>query len=188
MRPLSLVRGDQSPARRSALDVMLDTIYEQHVADVHRWVRRLAGPQEDVEDLVHEVFLVAIRRRADFRGDGKIKTWLFRITGHVVKGRRGRDRVRRWLLNRHGDVLATERGATATPLEQMEKAEGAVRLYAALDKIPDRYRTPIILYEIDGMTGQEVADLVGVSLGAIWVRLHRGRARLFRELAKVEVR
>ena len=131
---------------------------------------------------------MAIRRRAEFRGDGKLKTWLFRITGHVVKNRRGRDRARRGLLNRHGDVLVSERAATLTPLEEMEKAEGAVRLYAALDKIPDRYRTPIILYELEGMTGQEVADLVGVSLGAIWVRLHRGRARLLRELALAEAR
>jgi DNA-directed RNA polymerase specialized sigma24 family protein len=54
--------------------------------------------------------------------------------------------------------------------------------------LPDRYRTPLILYEIDGMTGQEVADLLGMSIAAIWVRLHRGRARLLRELAKMENR
>jgi RNA polymerase sigma factor (sigma-70 family) len=186
MKRLGLSRGDEVSERRHSLDALLDRIYEHHVSDVHRWVRRLAGPREDVEDLVHEVFLVALRRRAEFRGDGKLTTWLFRIARLVVKDRRGRERARRWLFLRHGEVLASERRAVVTPLEEIERREGETRLYAALDRIPDRYRTPLILFEIDGMSGPEVAELTGVSLGAIWVRLHRGRARLLRELARTE--
>src|ERR1041384_6415976 len=67
-------------APRDTLDELLDRMYEHHVRDVHRWVARLAGPRDDIEDLVHEVFLVAMRRRGEFRGDGKVSTWLFRIS------------------------------------------------------------------------------------------------------------
>ena len=187
MKPLRVARGDDLPQRQNSLDEVLDRIYERHVSDVHRWASRLASPGEDVEDVVHEVFLVAMRRYGEFRGDSKVSTWLFRITERVIKGRRTRDRVRRWLFARHTEDLATEPLAVVTPLEQMERRERARRLYEALDRLPDRYRTPLILYEIEGLSGQALAELLGMKLGAVWVRLHRGRARLLSELAKAEL-
>ena len=174
------------PCQRDAMDAVLDRIYERHVADVDRWVRRLTGPREDVEDLVHEVFLVAVRRRGSFRGEASVKTWLFRIAHNVVRGRRRRERVRGWLFARHAEDLPAERCSIVTPLEEMEKREQSARLYAALDRMPDDYRTALILYEIEGLSGEQVAELVGVPLGTIWVRLHRGRARLLRELSREE--
>jgi RNA polymerase sigma-70 factor, ECF subfamily len=176
------------PGRQDPLDMVLDQVYERHVADVDRWVRRLVGPREDVEDLVHEVFVVAIRRRGSFRGDASVKTWLFRIAHHIVRGRRRRERVRHWLFMRHVDELPATGARTVTPLEEMEQREQSARLYAALDRLSDDYRTALILYEIEGLSGEQVAELVGVSLGTLWVRLHRGRARLLRELAKEEER
>ena len=189
VKQLHVGHGDDDvPVQKDSLDEMLDRIYDRHVLDVHRWVRRLTGPRDDLEDLVHEVFLVAFRRRGEFRGDGTLTTWLFRITELVVKNRRARDRTRRWLFARHSEDLVAERVAAATPLEEIEHRERIVRLYAALDRLPDRYRTPLVLYEIDGMTGQDLAELLGMTVGATWVRLHRGRARLLRELAKMENR
>lgn len=173
--------------REDSVDAILDRIYEHHVADVDRWVRRLVGPREDVEDLVHEVFLVAVRRRGSFRGDASVKTWLFRIAHRVVRGRRRRERVRRWLFARHGETLQVERSNTVTPLEELERYEKTAHLYAALDRLPDDYRTALILYEIEGLSGEQVAELVGVQLGTVWVRLHRGRARLLRELSREDV-
>jgi RNA polymerase sigma-70 factor, ECF subfamily len=180
---LGIAQAVATPPRRNALDEVLDRIYERHVADVDRWVRRLVGPREDVEDIVHDVFLVAVRRRGSFRGDASVKTWLFRIAHHVVRGRRRRDRVRRWLFQRHADGLSAASGPITTPLEEIEQREQAARLYAALDRLPDDYRTALILYEIEGLSGEEVAELLDVQLGTIWVRLHRGRARLLRELS-----
>ena len=185
---LELSQPDEVSARRDSLDRALDNIYERHVSDVHRWVRRLIGPREDVEDLVHEIFLVAMRRRGEFRGDGKVTTWLFRITTLVVKDRRGRERTRRWLFAQHGDQLAGGRAPVVTPLDDLERQERSLLLYAALDRLPDRFRTPIILYELEGLAGDALAELLGITRGALWVRLHRGRARLLRELAKLEPR
>ena len=184
MTKLEVASVATRPCRQDAIDVVLDRVYERHVADVDRWVRRLVGPREDVEDLVHEVFLVAVRRRGSFRGEASVKTWLFRIAHHVVRGRRRRDRVRRWLFARHAETLPAERSAIVTPLEEIERREQSARLYAALDRVPDEYRTALILYEIEGLSGEQVAELVGVQLGTIWVRLHRGRARLLRELSR----
>jgi RNA polymerase sigma-70 factor (ECF subfamily) len=111
---------------------------------------------------------------------------VFRIAHHVVRGRRRRERVRRWLFARHVEELPREPSPTVTPLEEMEQRERTDRLYGVLDRLPDDYRTALILYEIEGLSGEHVAELVGVTLGTLWVRLHRGRARLLRELAREE--
>jgi RNA polymerase sigma-70 factor (ECF subfamily) len=187
MKPLRVARGDDIPVRQSSLDEVLDRIYERHVSDVHRWASRLAPADEDVEDVVHEVFLIAMRRCGEFRGDSKVSTWLFRITERVIKGRRHRARARRWLFARHVEEMASEPLAVVTPLEQIELRERATRLYEALDRLPDRYRTALILYELEGLSGQSLAELLGMKPGAVWVRLHRARSRLLRELAKAEL-
>jgi RNA polymerase sigma factor (sigma-70 family) len=187
MKPLVASRSSGPSLGRNAVDEVLDRIYERHVADVHRWTTRLSGPGEDVEDVVHEVFLIAMRRYGEFRGDSKVSTWLFRITARVVSSRRKRERARRWSFSRHVEDPASERLAMVTPLDELETRERSARLYHALDELPDRYRTPLILYEIEGLPGPALAELLGMSLGALWVRLHRGRARLLVELAKAEL-
>jgi RNA polymerase sigma-70 factor (ECF subfamily) len=186
IRKLGIVPAVTHTPRRDPVGETLDLIYEQHVAEVSRWVRRLVGPREDAEDLVHDVFLVAVRRRGEFRGDSSVKTWLFGITHFVVRSWRRRGRVRRWLFSRHAEVLPERHEVALSPLESIEQREQTARLYAALDRLPDCYRTPLILYEIEGLSGDQVAELLGVRSGALWVRLHRGRARLLRELTREE--
>src|SRR5512136_3260538 len=78
-------------------EALFDHLYESYEPMVERWVRRLVGPTAEVEDLVHDVFVVALRRRREFRGDAKVSTWLFRITQLVVRKRRFRRRLRQFL-------------------------------------------------------------------------------------------
>jgi RNA polymerase sigma-70 factor (ECF subfamily) len=171
------------PPRKDALDEELDRLYESHAGIVERWVRRLVGPAGEVQDLIHDVFVVALRRRREFRGDARPQTWLFRITQNVVASRRRRDRLRRWLLARHTEDPSTQPATPGTPLEHIERREQQARLYAALERLPEAYRTAIILYELEGLSGQEIADLLGEDVNAVWVRLHRARTKLLRALA-----
>jgi len=164
----------------------LDELYERHADDVKRWARRLAGPRADLEDLLHDVFVIALRRRFTFRGEATIKTWLFRITHNVVRSRMRRGVVRGLIFRRRQDELVAAAPSPATPHEEIERQERHARLYDALDLLPDCYRTTLILYEIEGLPGEEVALLTGVSLGTVWVRLHRGRAKLLASLTKKE--
>jgi RNA polymerase sigma-70 factor (ECF subfamily) len=76
---------------------LFDHLYENYEPSIERWVRRLAGPSAEVEDLVHDVFVVALRRRSEFRGDAMVTTWLFRITEFVVRKRRFRRKLRQCL-------------------------------------------------------------------------------------------
>lgn len=170
----------EAPARTDPLD----ELYERYGGDVKRWARRLAGPSADLDDLLHDVFVVAIRRGFLDRGEASITTWLFRITHHVVRNRRRRAYVRGLLFSRHRDDLAASVPAHPTPQEEMERREQHGQLYRVLDRLPDRYRTAIILYEIEGLSGEQIAEMTGVGVGTVRVRLHRGRAKLLDLLAK----
>lgn len=158
--------------------VDLAEAYRRHAADVSRWARRLLGPGGDAEDVLHDVFLIAQRRLGEWRGQAKLGTWLYAITVNVVQEHRRKEKWRRWL--RLERILPVGRKAPATPLETLESRRAADLTYRLLDGLPEAERTALILFELEGLSGEEIAALVGEAVGTIWVRLHRARAR-FRE-------
>lgn len=156
----------------------IETIYDRYAPRVERWARRLAGPQFDGEDLLHDIFLVVMRRWHEFRGEAMITTWLFHITQQVVRWRRRNDALRRWLWGRHGQDTVDAQTSVPTPVEELERREENLRLYAALDRLPEKYRTTLVLFALEGLSGEQIAELTNSEVGAVWVRLHRARARL----------
>jgi RNA polymerase sigma-70 factor (ECF subfamily) len=185
-KPLSDDSGSAATSAaclRERMSDSLDQIYETYEPMVERWVRRLTGPGAEVEDLVHDVFLVALRRMHEFRGDAKISTWLFRITELIVRKRRFRKRVHGFLGLVFRDNATALAPRSPTPLEELERRQQCALLYAALDRLPEKYRTPVIMFDIDGRSAQEVANLLGIKTNAVWVRVHRARARLLDELS-----
>jgi RNA polymerase sigma-70 factor (ECF subfamily) len=177
----------EHPAIKAELDasdpeLLFDHLYENYEPMVERWVRRLAGPGAEVEDLIHDVFVVALRRRGEFRGEAKVSTWLFRITELVVRKRRFRRKLRQCLdvLHRSHEIAVVL--PSPTPLEVIEQRQQVQRLYAALDRLPDKYRTAVILCDIENVGAEEVGHLLGLTANAVWVRVHRGRAMLLERL------
>jgi RNA polymerase sigma factor (sigma-70 family) len=112
---------------------------------------------------------------------------LFRITNNVVRNRRRRGIIRGLLLRRHQDEMLAAVPTPPTPQDEMERCERRTRLYQALDRLPDCYRTTLILFEIERLSGDEVAELTGVSVDTVWVRLHRGRSRLLEHLTREDL-
>jgi RNA polymerase sigma-70 factor (ECF subfamily) len=174
--------GAAAPAGAAAAD--LTQIYRAHAADVSRWARRLLGPQGDAEDVVHEVFLVAHRRLPEWRGEAKITTWLYAITVRVVRERRRRERLRGWL--RLSLRARPDEAPPPTPLQSLESRRAMETTYRILDGLPDRERTAFILFELEGLSGEEIAAVTGDSVGSVWVRLHRARARFREAFARTE--
>ncbi|MES1209298.1 MAG: RNA polymerase sigma factor [Pseudomonadota bacterium] len=184
-----------SPALDPAHRLDLGTLYGEHADTVARWVTRLAGPDLDVEDIVHEVFLVACRRLDEFRGDAKITTWLYEIAVRIVQDRRRSRRRRQWLFNRvsfpnqgselePAPVAAEQPNALALPV----KKEASATLYEILDGLPEKYRTTVILFELEGLTGQEIAAVTKTSVANVWIRLHRARQRFLKTFLEREAR
>ncbi len=160
----------------------LDLIYRAHAPLVATWASRLAGPTCDLEDLVQEVFLVVERRLPSFRGDAKLTTWLYQITHNVVRSHRRKARVRRWLSGSAEETAGELPSTDSTPIEDLERARARATVYGALDEMGDKYRTVFILFELEGLSGQEIAELTGTKLGTVWVRLHRARAEFERRI------
>lgn len=161
----------------------LDTLYREHAAAVARWVAHLGGPGIDVDDLVHEIFLVVQRRLGEFRGEAKVTTWLYGITERVVSARRRRDRARRWMRRVwRGDVEQATATSQLTPVEELERQRAREAVYRVLDHLGEKYRQLLILFELEGLSGEEIAALTGLKTGTVWVRLHRARLLFLAEL------
>ncbi len=142
----------------------------------------MGGPGTDVEDIVQEVFLAAHRKLAGFRGDSSPSTWLYRITLNVIRHRRRKERWRRWLGGSAAEVAGDVAAAEPSPLESADARQASEKLYRALDGMKEKYRTVLILFEIDGLSGDEVAAVTGAKVATVWVWLHRARAELARRL------
>ena len=152
-------------------------MYRLYAPVVAKFAFRLGSPSSDVEDIVHDVFLVVERRLPAFRErEGTLSTWLFRITQNVVRERRRSQRWRKWLL---GLGAPAARRVVAAPAGN-SRNEAADAVYSVLEGVPEKYRTTLILFEIEGMTGEEIASLTGEPVATVWVRLHRGRALMLK--------
>jgi RNA polymerase sigma-70 factor (ECF subfamily) len=153
-------------------------LYRDHVQEVARWVSRLGGPESDREDLVQEVFLVARQKLPSFRGEAKVTTWLFRICHNVVRGKRRRLAWRRWLGGDPQETAGHLADPGQGPDEALDQRRSVAALYRALDRLREPKRTVLILFELEGMSGEQIAELTGVKPGTVWVQLHRARREL----------
>lgn len=162
-------------------------LYQAHAQRVAAWVSRLAGPQADVEDLVQEVFLQAHRALGSFRGDCKPTTWLYTITERVVRARRRRDRLRR-LLTVFGARIEEVAADEPSACDSLERREAARLIYLALDGLREKYRTIFILFQIEGLSGEEIAELKGLKIATVWVRLNRARAQMSARIRALQKR
>jgi RNA polymerase sigma-70 factor (ECF subfamily) len=171
-------------SREAPVPLDIGQLFSRYHQRVALWVRLLGGPRIEVEDAVQEVFLVAQRRLRRLEREEELITWLRRVTENVV-----RDQRRRWRRDEQAvDVSAGfDRVADSTPLQPdlIARREAMYRVYAALDKMSDRYRTVFILFEIEELSGQEISAIKGIKLGTVWVWLHRARVEFFQRLAEL---
>ena len=166
--------------------VDIDELYRQHAPTVARWAARLGGPAVEVQDVVQDVFLVARRRLQRFDGSANITTWLFRATERIVLAARRKARRRDWLSRTPSDLAPAGPRSRPTPLEAVERDELAGIVYRLLDRLPERQRQVLILFEMEGLSTAEIAALTGSLIPTVRVQLHRARARMAKLYASTE--
>jgi RNA polymerase sigma-70 factor (ECF subfamily) len=155
----------------------LDVAYRLHAADVSRWLRRISR-QDDVSDLLHEVFVVAQRRSREFRGDASARTWLYAISLRVVAAWRRKQRLRRFFFLEPKDARnVPEPIEPSTPFTAVEAKRATEAVHRVLDALSERDRTLILLFELEGLSAVQIQSILGLSSNGVWVALHRARKR-----------
>jgi RNA polymerase sigma-70 factor (ECF subfamily) len=135
---------------------------------------RVGGPGVDADDLLQELFVVALNQAHRFGDAGPPRPWLYGVAFKLLQAARRKVRFRRFL----GLEVAEEPSHPETPGTLFEHREASQRLYAMLDQLSEKKRTVIILYEIEGWKGEEIAAQLGCPLKTVWTRLFHARRDL----------
>ena len=158
-----------------------DEIVDQHTARVYRLAYRLTGNAHDAEDLTQEVF-VRVFRSLDTYTPGTFEGWLHRVTTNLfLDGARRKQRIR-------FDALSDERASrlrSTSPSPDMAYADMHFEddVERALATLPPDFRAAVVLCDVEGLTYEEIAEILDAKLGTVRSRIHRGRAMLRTALA-----
>ncbi|MBN2497256.1 MAG: sigma-70 family RNA polymerase sigma factor [Deltaproteobacteria bacterium] len=148
------------------------------------YLGRLSGDAALAEDLAQEAFVRFFRSICSYDERGSLQAYLYRIASRLAYSARRRTRRRRGLF------LSWQAGACAAagppgPQEAVRSAELQLRVRQALDGLPLRLRIPLVLHALEGLSIAEIAAVTRTAEGTVKSRIHRGRARLRRDLAAV---
>jgi len=170
---------DNPPRPEPSTPVDLGALYTAHAPFLARTVARLVGAGPQVDDVVQEVFLIAHRKRVALAEHPEPRAWLYRTARHVVQHHR-RSLARRLRLAEAATHVEAPRGEDA-PDRALERQRHGDAIRAIVRALPDKQREVFVLYELEQLSGDEVAALVGVPVGTVWTRLHHARKR-FKDL------
>jgi len=165
--------------RASELD--LRSLYVEHGGFLWRSLQRLGVRDSDLEDVLQEVLMVVHRRASSFDSRrSKMTTWLFGICLRVARGHRRRAYFRRERLHE----TALERAHECTPETDLEQRDLERRLKSILDQMSLEKRATFVLFELEGLPCEQIAELMGVPLGTVHSRIHAARAHFKAALAQ----
>ena len=146
-------------------------IFDDHARYIWRTLRHLGIPEADAPDLCQEVFVTVHRKLSSFEGRSTFRTWLYGICIRVASEHRRRPHVRNETPHSEPQPEFSAESASA-PDSNWEQRSALQRLLGVLD---DAKREVVVLYEIEGFTMKEVADIVQCPLQTAYSRLHAGR-------------
>ena len=156
------------------------TLVRSHQNGVFTLAMRILGNRETAADVAQDALVRAWRALPRFRGEAAFSTWLHRITVNTAST--ARRRQRRHAAVPLDDVSAALEDDGIGPERAGENAELRDALRAALAGLPDSQRAVVVLKDVYGWSHQEVSDVLGITVTAAKVRLHRARRRLQAEL------
>jgi RNA polymerase sigma-70 factor (ECF subfamily) len=164
----------------------LETLVRTHTGTLLRVARRFLRSEEDARDAVQDAFVSAFRALDRFAANAQLATWLHRIVVNACLMRLRTQRRRpeeeleallpRFREDGHQLEPSEPWSETAETLLEREELRGVVR--AAIDELPDTYREVVLLRDIEELSTEEAADVLGVTPNAVKIRLHRARQAL----------
>jgi len=169
----TLIAGVLSGDRRAGRE-----LYDRHAPRVYRLVFRMVGDEELAREFTQDTFVKAFSRLEGFRQECALSTWLHAIALSMVRS--GMRRITRF-RTREADLL--EAAELPSPSGHRGDPDLRDRLASALEALPEKFRTVVVLHDVEGYTHQEIAVMTGVPEGTCKTRLANGRAKLRESLA-----
>ncbi len=164
----------------------MEQVLSQYETRVYRFGLRMCGNEDDARDVLQETLLAAFKNLSSFRGDSQLSTWLYQVArSFCLKQRRRREGE----PAHHEDVTTTEVQHLATgrppPDGQTHAREVGEVIQAAMSSLKHEFREALVLRDVEGLSADEAAEVVGIEVGALKSRLHRARLELKQNLAAV---
>ena len=155
-------------------------LFEAYKAKVYSIALRFSGDESSAMDIAQDTFLKLFSSIRDFRGDSSFDTWIYRMVVNSCLDHRRRG----WrLLPLADDLAGTLRVAACDTLDELLRSERGARVRAAIDRLSPDLRIVIVLRYTEGLSYDEIADVLGCSVGTIASRLNRAHKRLERWLS-----
>ena len=156
-----------------------DEVVRTHSARVYRLAYRLTGNQHDAEDLTQEVFVRVFRSLSSYT-PGTFEGWLHRITTNLFLDLvRRRARIRFEALPDDAErIQSREQSGTTSPAQHYDDTHFDDDVQSALDALPPDFRAAVVLCDLEGLTYEEIAATLGIKIGTVRSRIHRGRTQL----------
>ncbi|MGE3957162.1 MAG: RNA polymerase sigma factor [Vicinamibacterales bacterium] len=152
----------------------LGELFERHHRPVFRFLSRTTGDQAVAEDLVQEVFVRILKYRHTYDPESRFETWLFRIARNARTDHFRKRPPTPAPVDEALDLVAGDPG----PAQQFEREVDAVQLERALRQLPDEPRDLLVLARYHGLPYDRIAEMLGIEVGAVKVRVHRAMKQL----------
>jgi RNA polymerase sigma-70 factor, ECF subfamily len=174
----------------------LEALMEAYASRVYRLAHGVTRNLADAEEVVQDVFLTVARKIAEFEGRSALSTWIYRITMNTALNKRRGKRsevevsLEEYLPtfkedgHREGDRSFLLADWSRTPEEELLSEEGRAAVQCAIDTLPDHYRAVLILRDVEGVSNEEAAEVLGESVASVKSRLHRARMALREQLTR----
>jgi RNA polymerase sigma-70 factor (ECF subfamily) len=159
--------------RLPATPLAFRQVYDQHFAFVWRALYRLGVPERDLPDAAQDTFLAVHRQLSGFEGRSKLTTWLFGICFRIARSRGRRAHLRREVLDGDNREPQSDAPGAECAIEQQRDLELLGRV---LDRMELDDRAVFTLFELEGLTGREIAELLELPLGTVYSKLRKARA------------
>jgi RNA polymerase sigma-70 factor, ECF subfamily len=154
-----------------------EAVYHAYFPQVVRWMRAMMIPPADIEDAAQEVFLVAQRKLSGFHGDN-IAGWLYRIADLTARNYRRLAWFKHLFACEPSDDVLDALTMGRTPAVTLEQKEDQRSLARMLSRMSAKRRETLLMFEVEGYSGAEIASLHGVPIKTVWTRLHHARKDL----------
>ena len=171
---------------RSGDRTAIDALLEKHEQRIYRFALRMCGHEDDARDVLQETLLAAFRNLSSFRGDAQLSTWLYQLArSFCLKERRLRQGEPRSFEDLDAPAARQFPSDVSGSEARAHAREVGTVIQAAIATLDPEQREALLLRDLEGLTAEDAAEVIGIEVGALKSRLHRARLSLEQHLADV---